>query len=500
MNTDPTRILVVEDEKIFAELLEDIVTDEGNGRFQVTVARNMESALARLCEQQFDLMLLDLTLPDVQGLQTYRTIHYVAPNLPVIVLSGLDDESVALEALRAGAQDYLLKCEFEGRLLGRAIRYAIQRKSVIAQLRESEEFFRLISENVSDMISVVDADGRRLYSSPSHRAVLGARDNLVGSSSFTEIHPEDRSGIESIFRDVVTSGAGRRSEYRFVRSDGSVRHVESQSNVIRDDEGKVRKVVMVSRDVTERLEAEQQLMTALAEVRRAREQQLVTHRKLVQTEKLEAVGEFATGLAREVQSPLQVVQSGIDYLRQHVVKHSNGLELLDQMGEALRYADGIVRGLLEFPTGQAGALSSLKELLEPSLEAWAAEFQAKGIKVQTDYAAELPRLRLDPRAFKHTMISFIGKELNRAQGGDIFSFRTYLRAPSAGPSGRSTIVAEFEVRSERKHHEMEESGFDTGLSEDFALGMSRRIIELFGGKFELRTHHGNRGIVFTVPI
>ncbi len=498
MSSARTHILVVEDEESFAGLVREIVTEESRGTYAVAVADSLAKALAHLGTTACDLVLLDLTLPDCRGLKTYERLRECAPRVPVIVLSGLIDEGMALQALRAGAQDYLLKNEFDGRLLTRAIRYALERQAVEARLRERDEFFRLISENVTDLISVVDETGRRLYSSPSYQTVLGQSDDLTGTNSFEEIHPEDRETIQGVLREVVTTGRGRRAEYRFIRRDGEVRHVESQSSVIRDEGGGPRKVVVVSRDVTERLEAEREVRRALAEVKRSHEQLQAAQRKLVQSEKLEAVSTFAAGVAHEVRNPLQTVVLGIDYLRDYVVKNDpTATDLLQQMGEAVKRADAIIRGLVEFSSYRKGAVSDqdLKQLLEQTFLALEPDLSARNLQLRTDYAAELPRLRLDPRALRHVLINLLVTEIKHARSGGELYVRTFLRAPAAGPHGKSTVVAEMEFRfgnSDTAHASRTEAERPAG-SEDFGVIVARKIIELYGGKFERRSlRSGNR--------
>jgi len=144
---------------------------------------------------------------------------------------------------------------------GRIARVAVltditEREQAEEALRRSEEQFRLIMENLADLVAVLDLDGRRLYNSPSYQGILGNPDKLRGSSSFEQIHPEDRAWVQQAFQETVRTGVGRRMEYRMMDQHGRIRHIESQGSVIRDAQGRVSQVVVVSRDVTERREAE----------------------------------------------------------------------------------------------------------------------------------------------------------------------------------------------------------------------------------------------------
>lgn len=136
------------------------------------------------------------------------------------------------------------------------------RKTAETALREQERFFRLIAENLGDFIAVLDLEGRRVYNSPSYRKLFGNTENLIGTDSFAEIHEDDRLRIVEAFHETVRTGIGHRGEYRFVLADGSIRQMESVGAVIRDSEGRVARVVVVARDVTERKLAETQLQIA----------------------------------------------------------------------------------------------------------------------------------------------------------------------------------------------------------------------------------------------
>lgn len=136
------------------------------------------------------------------------------------------------------------------------LRDITERKRADDLLREQKEFFHLIAENIGDFIAVLDVDGKRIYNSPSYLQFFGASNDLRGTDSFAEIHPEDRERVRQAFRETVDSGVGRQLAYRFLRADGSISEMESRGSVIKDSQGRIARVVVVSHDVTERKRAE----------------------------------------------------------------------------------------------------------------------------------------------------------------------------------------------------------------------------------------------------
>ena len=130
MSDKPIKILLVEDNPGDARLLREILAEVTFTQFELAHVERLSEALKRLGEKRFDVILLDLSLPDSQGFDTFTQVQAQAPQVPIIVLSGLDDESLAVRAVREGVQDYLVKGQMDGNLLARAMRYAIERKQV----------------------------------------------------------------------------------------------------------------------------------------------------------------------------------------------------------------------------------------------------------------------------------------------------------------------------------------------------------------------------------
>jgi PAS domain S-box-containing protein len=125
---------------------------------------------------------------------------------------------------------------------------------------QREELFKIVTENAGDMIALVDVKGRRLYNSPAYKRVLGYSSAELGeTSSFEQIHPDDRFKVLDAARDARSTGVGKKLDYRIRHKDGTWRVLESVASVIRDDKGEVAKLVIVNRDITERKRAQEQL-------------------------------------------------------------------------------------------------------------------------------------------------------------------------------------------------------------------------------------------------
>ena len=145
MQEAKNNVLLIEDNPDDAFLIEEMLA-KGNGGFELTHADRLSTGIERLAADTFYAILLDLSLPDSRGFDTFARVHSQVPDIPIIVLSGLDDEALAVKAVSEGAQDYLVKGQVDGKLLVRAVRYAVERKR--AEL-EREQLIRELQDALS---------------------------------------------------------------------------------------------------------------------------------------------------------------------------------------------------------------------------------------------------------------------------------------------------------------------------------------------------------------
>ncbi len=259
MADETIKILLIEDNLDYAQLIKRILTKKSPDSMNVEHHDTFAGGFGRAQKGELDLILLDLDLPDSGNIDTLQAIKE-ATEVPIIVLTGTDDENLALRAVQMGAQDYLMKGQVDARLLVRSIRYAIERKKADDALKNTEERFKLMIENVLDLITILDVDGSMKYVSPSHHRILGYEDEeLIGRRVFDFVHPEDFPRVFDVFTQGLQNADRLYSaEFRVRHKDGYWLTIESIGKLCPPDMGGLG-VVVNSRDVTERKKMEERL-------------------------------------------------------------------------------------------------------------------------------------------------------------------------------------------------------------------------------------------------
>lgn len=248
-------ILLVEDNPADADLLQEIIEEQDEPAWHLTHVERLSEALHTLKHQLFDLVLLDLSLPDAQGLDMLARIHDVSPTMPIVVLTGLDDEVMSLEALRRGAQDYLVKGQIAYPLLIRAVRYAIERartQQVIYQQSAAISASR-------DGIAILNRELEYSYLNQAHAEIYGytSPDHLMGKNWRSLYDGEERRRIEDEIMPVLRKQGYWKGETVGKRS--SIERVYQELSLTALSDGGY---VCIVRDISDRKQAEASLRLA----------------------------------------------------------------------------------------------------------------------------------------------------------------------------------------------------------------------------------------------
>ena len=271
MNTpQEIQILLVEDSPSDALLISEALKDVQDFRHSLVHTECLSDALARTGKTGFDVVLLDLGLPDAQGLETFRTFHRQAPELPVLVLTGLDDQSVGLRAIQDGAQDYLSKREIRPSELSRVIRYAIGRHHAAMALKESEERFQLAISGATAGLWDWNPQTDAIYLSPHFKEILGyGGDELANRAQvlLEAIHPDDIARVKADLVAHLESKHAYDVEYRIRTRSGEFRWIHSRGQALWNHAGEPDRMVGWIMDVTDRKLADEALRESREELK-----------------------------------------------------------------------------------------------------------------------------------------------------------------------------------------------------------------------------------------
>jgi two-component system, cell cycle sensor histidine kinase and response regulator CckA len=480
MNLEDVRILLVEDNPIDARMLRDMIREACAGPFHLEHADRLSRALDLLTTGQFDVALLDLSLPDARGLETVSQVHAHSPKVPIVVLTSLDDEAVAVRALRAGAQDYLIKGRVGGDLLVRSVRYACERARAVEALERREEHYRSLTENSLDLVSIVRTDGTIRYASSSHKRILGYDpEELVGRNAYDLVHDDDRVRVQAAARQDRGSMP---LEYRFLHRDGSFRTLESFARDLSHLAG-VGGVVVNSRDVTDRRRLEEQLH---------------------HSQRIEAMGRLAGGVAHDFNNLLMVISGHSQMLLDSMLPGDPARDDLDQVVRAADRATDLTRQLLAFSRRHTvkPALVNLNQLVQ-QMERMLGRVLGEHIHLFTDLAREASFVHADPGQLEQVVLNLALNARDAMPGGGTLTLKTSGSSGSNSRMGPGVVLSVSDtgtgIASDVLPHVFEP--FFTTKEHGNGLGLSTSygIIKQAGGEIEVESRPGT-GTTFRISL
>lgn len=497
----PLKVLLVEDNAADARLVTELLRDVAQASISLTHADGLRKALSFLKSEGFNVVLLDLSLPDSQGLETFATAHAEAPEAPIVVLTGLRDEEIAARAVRDGAQDYLVKGQVDGPLLYQSIRYAVERHRFEETLRASEARYRGLVEGSIQAILIQVGDSVRLANPALARLLhYDSPDDFIGRNLWSLLAPEDRNVVsEHVTALLAGLPAPKRYECRCVTRDGETVWVDCGVTTVPWDGAIAVLVTMV--DVTERKRAEEALR--------------LSEEQLRQAQKMEAVGRLAGGIAHDFNNLLTVISSYSELLLQDIgVREPVVQSDLNEIRNAASTASSLTRQLLAFTRQQvlqprvlsinevvSSSTNLLKRLLGDDVEV-AIQLDESDPHVLAD-AGQLEQVLINLAVNARDAMPEGGKLVIQTQEKE-FDWHS-IDAPEASVVGRYAVLvvsdngtgmnAETQGRIFEPFFTTKEAGKGTGLGLSTVYG----IVKQCGGIIRVLSEEGV-GTIFRIYI
>ncbi len=351
MTNQTIKLLLVEDNPGDVLLLQETLSEISLVTFALVNVARLSEALKQLQTEVFDVILLDLVLPDSQGLESFAKIYQQVPLTPIVVLTGMSDETLAIKAMQAGAQDYLIKGRVNGSdLLMRSIRYAIERKRAAAILQKRERELRTLTEHAPDIISRFDQNLKCQFINTAIEAATGieAAAFLGKTAHELDLPIAFVEQWEMDLNQVFATGEATAIESELLTASG-VRYFQSRCVPEFAIDGTVESVLVMTRDVTEQKQLESQLFRA---------------------QRMESLGTLASGIAHDMNNiltPILVVSQllplkipNLDQQNQHLLK---------MLEDSAKRGSNLVKQILTFSRGLEGERSLVQiEVLLAEIE------------------------------------------------------------------------------------------------------------------------------------
>lgn len=313
MGKNTIKILIIEDDSLQADTFKALLVSTQGANFMVECAGGLATGMDLAAHTPFDVILLDLNLPDSEGIETVRTTVRQASDAAVVVLSGINDEKTAVLSLQYGAQDYLVKGTIDNALLIRSIRYAVERKRIQDNLKQQGQFLHDIVESIPFPFLVISTENRSVklansvaskggdWSHAYCHAVVHSSDKPCGEDN----HPCPLQAVKETGKTVVV-------EHRYPDQVGNTKFFEIHGYPVFDGNGQIPLMIEYVVDITERQQAAEKLKT--------------TQATILQQDKLASIGQLAAGVAHEINNPIGFIASNLSTLEKYIARLTDFFE------------------------------------------------------------------------------------------------------------------------------------------------------------------------------
>ena len=264
MKQESVRVLLIEDDNVEASLIRSQIAGAGGPPAAVDHVSRLRAGIDRLGESRYDVVLLDLNLPDGRGLDNLHAVKTASPPSPVIILTNVEDQDAAVAAVAEGAQDFLIKRYITPELIGRSIRYAVARQESETSRRAREERYALAVAGARDGIWDWDLEGDRIYYSARWFSLLRIAEAGATSTAglwFDRVHADDRAGLEqAIAAHLEGASPHLEHEFRMSAGTGEMLWVLCRGVAVRNAAGRATRIAGSLTDISDRKSTEAMLV------------------------------------------------------------------------------------------------------------------------------------------------------------------------------------------------------------------------------------------------
>lgn len=535
MKAENLRVLLIEDDEDDFVIVRHLLADAYRDNYVLEWARTYEDALQEASHEQYDVLLLDYRLGERTGLELLRELIAAGCTAPIIFLTGQGDYETDVEAMKAGAADFLVKGQITEHLLERSIRYAIERKSVekeligyrehlqelvrerTLQLEETNEQLRremdernrtecalasserrygTLVESSPDAILMVSLDGKILSVNQALLDLFGYRRQDIEGKPAVLLHISQES-YQSYTDQALSSikqGMTFRTEWELRRKDGSHFPIEATLAVIKEWDGSIIGYVEIIRDITERRQAEEELRKYrehLEEMVRERTHDLeIAQKALIQREKLKTLGAISAEVAHEIRNPLTAI-GGFARRLQRKYPGTPEVEIILKESQRLEHILGRIKNYLRTVENRPEECS-VNTIVSKSVEQAKPETNRMHVDIELDLDAAISPAYVDPEILSQIFTDLIRNGMQEMESEGTLSIRTFESDQNVYVSFRNPINGGKPRDPEHFFLPFYESHDGIGLP------LCYRLLKEMGGLLLFSQEEGS--IIFTVSL
>jgi PAS domain S-box-containing protein len=505
MGSNAIHVLLVENVAGDGTAFEQQLADADVAPFELERVRRADIGSNRLDHNHVDVILLHLS-PE-EALEVLPHVQQRAPSVPVVVLSDEENESAAVQAVRSGAQDYLIRSKTDGRTLAHGLRYAIERKRAEEALQKSEAFYHSLVETLPQNIFRKDLLGRFTFGNRRFCAGMGKPlTEIIGKTDSDFFPPDlaDKYRMDDL--GVIESGKTFETVEEYVTPEGDTLYVQVIKTPVYDSSAKLIGTQGIFWDITQRVRSEAQLrqtfaqlaakettlLNTMEQLKTSHEALIQAQLQLIQAEKLESVGRLAAGVAHEVKNPLAIMLMGLTYLAEGSHRDlAADQEVMRAMRDAIHRANLIVRGLVDFSANHTldAVPQDLNAMIRRSLLLVKHELTGNHIEAVTELDTSIPQVLLDPNKIQQVFVNLFMNAIQAMHATGTLTVRTYSR-PAESPEDpqESVVIAEVDDTGPGIPPDKVSKVFDpffttkaAGRGTGLGLTVVQKIVELHDG-------------------